>query len=97
MALWIGVIAAVVLAGGATWWFTRGTASTASTPQSVSRTVAASVQTLRRTISTTGTVTPEFSHAQLADHRPGGRGERSRRRHRVGFVVLVSESIPRCG
>ncbi len=57
--LWIGVtVAVVVVAGGATWWFTRGTPSAASTPQSVSRTVAASVQTLRRTISTTGTVTP---------------------------------------
>ena len=59
--LWVGTtVVLVAAASGATWWFTRpsGTAAAATTPQTVTRSVAASVQTLKRNISTSGNLTP---------------------------------------
>jgi len=59
--LWIVItIVLVAAASGATWWFTRPTdsAAAAATPTAVTRSVAASVQTLKRSISTSGNLTP---------------------------------------
>src|SRR6185312_15890873 len=67
--LWVGTtIVLVAASSGATWWFTRpNDTAAAAAPTTTTRSVAASVQTLKRTISTTGTLTP-------ADQRDVGFG-----------------------
>ena len=53
-----GVVIGLVIAGGA-WWFTaHESTAQAATPTTVTRTVAAATDTIRKSISTSGTLTP---------------------------------------
>ena len=54
----VGLLVGLGIAGGAWWYFEHDAAAQAATPTSISRTVAATVDTIKKTISTTGTLTP---------------------------------------
>lgn len=53
----LGLVVVVALAGGAVWWFGIRDAS-AATAQQITRTVAASLTTMEKSVSGTGTLTP---------------------------------------
>jgi len=54
----VGLVLGLGIAGGTWWYLDRDEAAQAATPTSISRTVAASTDTIKKTISTTGTLTP---------------------------------------
>src|SRR6476469_5268518 len=54
----VGLLVGLGIAGGTWWYFDHNAAAQAATPTTISRTVAATVDTIRKTISTTGTLTP---------------------------------------
>ncbi len=54
----VGLVVGLGIAGGAWWYLDHQSTAQAATPTTISRTVAASVDTIKKTISTTGTLTP---------------------------------------
>ena len=54
----IGLVGGLAIAGGAWWFLGRDTAAVAATPTTITRTVAAATDTIRKTIATSGTLTP---------------------------------------
>jgi multidrug efflux pump subunit AcrA (membrane-fusion protein) len=54
----VGLVVGLGIAGGAWWYLDHESTAQAATPTTISRTVAASVDTIKKTISTTGTLTP---------------------------------------
>ena len=54
----VGLVVGLGIAGGAWWYLDHESSAQAATPTTISRTVAATVDTIKKTISTTGTLTP---------------------------------------
>ena len=54
----VGLVVGLGMAGGAWWYLDHESSAQAATPTTISRTVAATVDTIKKTISTTGTLTP---------------------------------------
>ncbi len=54
----VGLVVGLGIAGGAWWYLDHENTAQAATPTTISRTVAATVDTIKKTISTTGTLTP---------------------------------------
>ena len=54
----VGLVVGLGIAGGAWWYLDHESTAQAATPTTISRTVAAAVDTIKKTISTTGTLTP---------------------------------------
>lgn len=54
----IGLVGGLAIAGGAWWYLGRDTTAVAATPTTITRTVAAATDTIKKTIATSGTLTP---------------------------------------